>query len=141
MATRRELILSTWAAALADMPQVSGRVWRSRVEALKREESPGVVIDWTQDAPSVSTSLPFLDWNLGARVSVVVRDMLPDLIADPIVAEIHRRTIASTALQALVIDVTPGPQTLELIAADSPAGIVTVPFTIHYRTTYGNPET
>ena len=141
MATRRELILSTWAQALAGMPEVSGRIWRSRVEPLQRHESPGIAIEWVRDRPDVQTSLPFLDWTLQAQASVIVRDTVPDVIADPIVAEIHRRTMASTALRDLVIDVTPGETTLELVQADSPAGIVTMPFIIQYRTNEGDLET
>jgi len=141
MATRRELILSTWAAALAGMPQVSGRIWRSRVEPLKRHESPGIALEWVRDRPDVRTSLPFLDWTLQAQASVIVRDTVPDVIADAIVAEIHRRTMASTALRDLVIDVVPGETTLELVQADSPAGIVTMPYIIQYRTNEGDLET
>lgn len=141
MATRRELILSTWAAALAGMPQVSGRIWRSRVEPLQRHESPGIAIEWVRDRPDVQTSLPFLDWTLQAQASVIVRDTVPDVIADPIVAEIHRRTMASAALRDLVIDVMPGETLLELVQADSPAGIVTVPYIIQYRTTNADLET
>lgn len=141
MTTRRELILSTWAVALAGMPQVSGRIWRSRVEPLQRHESPGIAIEWVRDRPDVQTSLPFLDWTLQAQASVIVRDTVPDVIADPIVAEIHRRTMASTALRDLVIDVMPGETLLELVQADSPAGIVTVPYIIQYRTTNADLET
>jgi len=141
MTTRRELILSTWAQALAGMPEVSGRIWRSRVEPLQRHEPPGIAIEWARDRPDVQTSLPFLDWTLQAQASVIVRDTVPDVIADPIVAEIHRRTMASTALRDLVIDIMPGRQILELVQADSPAGIVTMPYIIQYRTNEGDLET
>lgn len=141
MATRRELILSTWAQALAGMPEVSGRIWRSRVEPLQRHESPGIAIEWVRDRPDVRTSLPYLDWTLQAQASVIVRDTVPDVIADPIVAEIHRRTMGSATLRGMVIDIVPGETTLELVQADSPAGIVTMPFIIQYRTNEGDLET
>ena len=140
MATRRELILSTWATALAGMPQVSGRIWRSRVEPLQRHESPGIALEWIDDDPDVQTSLPYLDWTLMARAVVIVRDTQPDVIADPIVAEIHRRTMASTTLRDLTIDLRPGRTTCELLQADSPAGLITMPFVFVYRTTEGDLE-
>ena len=140
MSTIREQILSTWVAALAGMPEVSGRIWRSRVEPLQRHESPGIALEWIDDDPDVRTSLPFLDWTLQARAVVVVRDTQPDVIADPIVAEIHRRTMASTTLRSLTIEVTPGRTTCELLQADSPAGLITVPFVFVYRTTEGDLE-
>jgi len=140
MTTRREQILSTWAAALAGMPQVSGRIWRSRVEPLQRHESPGIALEWIDDSPDVRTSLPFLDWTLQARAVVIVRDAQPDVIADPIVAEIHRRTMASTTLRDLAIDVMPGRTTCELLQADSPAGLITVPFVFNYRTSEADLE-
>jgi hypothetical protein len=140
MTTRREQILSTWAAALAGMPQVSGRIWRSRVEPLQRHESPGIALEWIDDDPDVQTSLPYLDWTLMARAVVIVRDTQPDVIADPIVAEIHRRTMASTTLRDLTIDLRPGRTTCELLQADSPAGLITMPFVFVYRTTEGDLE-
>lgn len=142
MATRRELILTTWASALTGMPQVSGRIWRDRVEPLQRHESPGIVIEWTTDTPSVSTSIPFLDWELQAQAVIIVRDAAPSVIADPIVAEIHRRTMGAGLMSLpYVIDVMPGPHRCELLQADSPAGIVTMPFTIRYRTSEADLET
>lgn len=140
MSTIREQILSTWAAALAGTPQVSGRIWRSRVEPLQRNESPGIALEWIDDNPDVRTSLPFLDWTLTARAVVIVRDTQPDVIADPIVAEIHRRTMASTTLRDLTIDLRPGRTTCELLQADSPAGLITMPFVFVYRTTEGDLE-
>jgi len=49
--------------------------------------------------------------------------------------------MARTALRGLVIDIMPGRQILELLQADSPAGIVTMPFIIQYRTNEGDLET
>ena len=86
------------------------------------------------------TSLPFLDWTLQARAVVIVRDTQPDVIADPIVAELHRRTMASIALRDLTIDLMPGRTTCELLQADSPAGLITVPFVFNYRTSEADLE-
>lgn len=141
MTTRREQILTTWEAALQGLPTTSGRIWRSRVEPLQRHESPGVVIEWDTDTPSSTTSnLTYMDWSLAARAVIVTRDSRPDSVADPIVAQIHQLTIASTALRALLIDLMPGQTRCELLQADSPAALITMDWAFTYRTSYGSQE-
>jgi hypothetical protein len=48
--------------------------------------------------------------------------------------------MASATLRSLTIDVTPGRTTWELLQADSPAGLITVPFVFNYRTSEADLE-
>ena len=45
MTTKRESILADIAASLAGTVQVGSRIYRSRVEAIARAESPAIVIE------------------------------------------------------------------------------------------------
>ena len=52
MTLKRESIIAALTAALASCEGVSGRIWRSRVEAIQRMEAPAIVIEPDVDQPS-----------------------------------------------------------------------------------------
>ena len=98
MATRREQVLAAINAAVVPTAGVSGRVYRSRVEPLARQESPAIVIEPLNDSADQNTSLPTLDWSLTVRVAVIVRGIVPDQLADPIICDMHSRIMADLTL-------------------------------------------
>jgi hypothetical protein len=135
MTTKREQILNAIATALASTSGVSGRVYRSRVEAFARSECPALVIEPISDDASIDTSLPTYTWRLGVRVMVIVRGNIPDQLADPIVQSLHSKLTADLSLGGYVMDVQPISVSWELVESDQPTGVVMCDYRILYRTT------
>jgi hypothetical protein len=135
MTTKREQILSAIASALASTAGVSGRVYRSRVTAMQRAESPAIVIEPISDTPTQNTSLPTLDWRMRVRVTVIVRGDTPDQLADPIIGSMHAKMVADLTLGGYAIDVQPDEVTYNMLDADQPAGVIFNDYIIQYRTT------
>lgn len=134
MTTKREQILTAIATALASTAGVSGRVYRSRVTAMQRAESPAIVIEPISDTPSQNTSLPTLDWRMRVRVTVIVRGDTPDQLADPIIESMHAAMVADLTLGGYAIDVQPDEVTFNMLDADQPAGVIFNDYIVQYRT-------
>ena len=135
MTTRREQILSAITTALAGTTGVGSRIYRSRVEAFSRGESPAISLEPINDTPATNTSLPTLDWSLTVRIAVIVRGAIPDQLADPIVESLHSLVMADLTLGiAGVMDIIPSSVDFQLIEADQPAGVVLCDYVIRYRT-------
>jgi hypothetical protein len=134
MTTKREQVLSAIATALATTAGVNGRVYRSRVTAMQRAESPAIVIEPISDTPSQNTSLPTLDWRMRVRVTVIVRGDVPDQLADPIIENMHARMVADLTLGGYAIDVQPDEVTYNMLDADQPAGVIFNDYIVQYRT-------
>ena len=138
MTTRREQILSAITTALAGTTGVGSRIYRSRVEAFSRGESPAISLETINDTPATNTSLPTLDWSLTVRIAVIVRGAIPDQLADPIVESLHSLVMADLSLGGLAMDIIPASVDWQLIEADQPAGVVLCDYLIRYRTSVGS---
>jgi hypothetical protein len=134
MTTKREQVLSAIATALATTAGVSGRVYRSRVTAMQRAESPAIVIEPISDTPTQNTSLPTLDWRMRVRVTVIVRGDVPDQLADPIIESMHAKMVADLTLGGYAIDVQPDEVTFNMFDSDQPAGVIFNDYIVQYRT-------
>ena len=134
MTTKREQILSAIATALATTAGVNGRVYRSRVTAMQRAESPAIVIEPISDTPTQNTSLPTLDWRMRVRVTVIVRGDVPDQLADPIIESMHAKMVADLTLGGYAIDVQPDEVTYNMFDSDQPAGVIFNDYIVQYRT-------
>jgi len=132
--TRREHILDAVKTAINSTSGVSSRVYRSRVVALTRAESPALLISWTNDAATQETSLATLDWTLEVQIACIVRGDTPDEVADSIVEDMHSRLMSDITLGGYAMDLIPTGTTNEAIDADQPAGVVTSTYQIRYRT-------
>jgi hypothetical protein len=138
MTTRREQILSAITTALAGTTGVGSRIYRSRVEAFSRGESPAISLEPINDTPATNTSLPTLDWSLTVRIAVIVRGAIPDQLADPIVESLHSLVMADLSLGGLAMDIIPASVDWQLIEADQPAGVVLCDYVVRYRTSVGS---
>lgn len=138
MTTKRENILSQIATTLASTAGVNGRVYRSRVTAIARGESPALIIEPVSDTAQQLTSLPKLDWTLRVRVVVVVRSSTPDADADTVVESLHSKIMADLTVGGYAIDIQPVLSNFDYLDADQPAGIVSNEFEILYRTSVGD---
>lgn len=135
MATKREQILAQIASVLASTTGVSGRVYRSRVTAAARAESPMIVIEPVNDTSQQVTSLPKLDWTMRVRVVVIVRSIDAYTDADPVIESMHSKIMADLTLGGYAIDVRPALTTFEFLDADQPAGVFSNEYDVQYRTT------
>lgn len=138
MTTKRESILAAIATALAGTVQVGTRIYRSRVEPLARGESPAIVIEPISDNAEQNTSLPTLDWSMTVRVAVIVRGLVPDQLADPIIEDMHSKIMADLTLGGYAIDVQPEGVNFEMLEADQPAGVISCNYLVRYRTSVTN---
>ena len=138
MTTRREQILSAITTALVGTTGVGSRIYRSRVEAFSRGESPAISLEPINDTPATNTSLPTLDWSLTVRIAVIVRGAIPDQLADPIVESLHSLLMVDLSLGGLAMDIIPASVDWQLIEADQPAGVVLCDYVVRYRTSVGS---
>jgi hypothetical protein len=135
--TIREQILQAFVAALQGTAQVGTRIYRSRVAALARGESPALVVEPLRDVPT-NNVLPKLDWAFQAQVAIIVRGMAPDQLADPIVDDVHKRLISNAPLNALLTGLQPGPVAWLLVDGDQDAGVITLDYEVRYRTSFAD---
>ena len=134
MTTRRESILTAIRTALTGTTGVGTRIYRSRVTAIARQESPSIIVEPVTDSAEQNTALPTLDWSMVVAVAVVVRGDVPDQQADPIVESMHSRLMSDLTLGGYAIDIQPQSVNFDLIEADQPAGVITCNYLIRYRT-------
>lgn len=133
MASKRETILARVAAVLAGTSGVGTRIYRSRVEALSRAETPALLIEPISDNPTQDT-LATLSWNFSFRVSIVTRGQIPDQLADAAAIDVHAKIMEDVTLDGLTTDLMPTGVDFQLIDADQPAGITSLSFAATYRT-------
>lgn len=134
MASKNEQILAALATAVSGTTNVGTRIWRSRVEAMGRNETPALVIEPVQINYAQNTSLPTLDATVRVRLTVVVRGTVPDQLADVTVVSMHSKVMADLTLGGIAIDIQPVQTLFNLIEADQPAGLVSCEYDIKYRT-------
>jgi len=134
MATKREDILAAIRTALTDTTGVGTRIYRSRVEAVTRAESPALIVEPLTDTPVQNTALPTLDWTLRVRISVIVRGATPDQVADPTIQSLHSKIMADLTLGGEAIDVQPAQTTFNFFEAGNPAGVIFCEYDVRYRT-------
>ena len=134
MTTVRENIIEDIISSLADTTNVGTRIFRSRVVALTRGQTPALIVEPISDTPEQNTSLPTLDWSLLVRISVIVRGDEPDEVADPIIESLHAKIMADLTLGGEAIDVQPAQTTFNFFEADNPAGVIFCEYDVRYRT-------
>lgn len=135
MATRREQILAQIATTLASTAGVSGRVYRSRVTAMARAESPSIIVEPITDTCQQLTSLPKLDWTLRVRVVVTIRSTNAYTDADSIIESMHSLLMADLTLGGIAQDIQPQITNFDFFDADQPAGVFSNEYEVKYRTT------
>lgn len=138
MTSKREQVLTAIRTALTGTTGVGTRIYRSRVEPLARQESPAIVVEPVSDTAEQNTSLPTLDWSLTVRIAVIVRGMVPDQLADPIVADVHSKIMADLTLGGYAIDVQPQSVSFDFVEADQPGGVIAMDYLVRYRTSVTN---
>ena len=139
MASKREQILAAIKTNLANTTGVGTRIYRSRVEALTRSETPAIIIQPVSDTPQDTNSFNNkITWEFKIRISVIARGSTPDNVADPTIESLHTKVLNDPSIGGLAIDVRPSTTTFELLEADEPAGVIGCEFDIEYRTSYNS---
>ena len=135
MTSKREDILEYVKNALAGVPNVGTRIFRSRVEAFQRSEAPAIVVEPSTDtALDPSASNCYLDWQLTLIVAVYTRGHQPETLADPIISDVHQRLMTNRTFGGLVMDVWPEQVEPSFEKADRPALWTICTYKIRYRT-------
>jgi hypothetical protein len=130
--SRREQIIQALAASVASLPGVTG-VYRSRVEAYSRDESPALTIEAGQAIPVIHAQCK-IDWSLDVLVSAYARGAVPDTAADAVLTAAHGLLMADRTVGGLAINLSPGPVTTDLERADAASCWMTAVFTVTFRT-------
>ena len=139
MTTKRERILAAIKTNLAGTVGVGTRIFRSRVEAFTRSETPAIVIEPISDTPQDSQNFfNKINYEFKIRVSVIVRGSIPDSIADPTIESLHTKILNDVTLGGLSFDIKPSTTSFEILEADEPAGVISCEFDIEYRTGYNS---
>ena len=139
MATKRERILAAIKTNLADTVGVGTRIYRSRVEALTRSETPAIILEPISDTPAeTQTFNDRINWDFRIRISVVVRGATPDQVADPTIESLHTKVLTDPTVGGLALDIRPSTTNFEILEADQPAGVISCEFDIEYRTSYNS---
>lgn len=134
MTTKRENILAGIQAVLAGTAGVGTRIYRTRVDAVARVESPAIIIQPIRDVSAQNTSLPKLDWTMTVRVTVIERADIPDQAADDTVESVHSKIMSDLTLGGYAIDVQPVRTEFQFLEADKPAALIACEFEVRYRT-------
>lgn len=97
MNTHRETIMQAVMAALTGNTPAAGNVYRSRVEALARDELPAIVVKPGAEAVQhIATGLTQRDFEI--HLEVHTRGTPADALADPIFAALHAALMADQTL-------------------------------------------
>ena len=130
--SRREQIIQALDASLASLPGVTG-VYRSRVEAFSRDESPALTIEAGQAIPTIHAQCK-IDWSMDLLVSAYARGAVPDTAADAVLTAAHGLLMADRTVGGLAINLSPGPVTTDLERADAASCWMTAVFSVTFRT-------
>lgn len=137
MASKREQILQAVGAKLATVGGIGGRVYRSRADAIAREQSPCITYDWANEE-AMDPATVFAERRISVFVSVFVRGDEPDRLADPIITEAHAALMADTTLSGLALDIALGAASFDYESADKTAGKLTHEYEVMFRHAYAN---
>ena len=132
MSSRREQILDAIATTLAAAAGVDGRSYRSRIEALSRDEAPALVVEPGQDTAQV-VNLCKLNWSLDVLVSVYARGEEPDGVADETIVSVHSLIMADRTIGGLAYDVVPTTVSFDLERADTASCWTQLVYRVSYR--------
>lgn len=131
MSSVTEQVLSRVVLALLNTTGADDRVYRSREEALVREESISICI-----APDNEESSDFSDKVQESRcdfdVEIYARGDTWDQLADPVVVAVHQILLRDSALLALITRIRKVSRAWHSQEADLTAGVVVLKYRVKY---------
>lgn len=131
MSSVRETILQAIATALTGATPAGAQVFRSRTEAMARDELPAIVVMPEGETDQLLGS-GVNESTLAVDIAIHTRGEVPDQLADPVAVAIHGVLLASPAIAALVHQVRKNGSRWERDEADQAAGILTMTYAVRY---------
>lgn len=138
MSSKREQILAAIMASLTGTAGVGSRIYRSRVAALDRAQSPAIVVRPKAETEPVENFLNIVDRLFTFTIDIITRGNEPDSLADPIITDAHKRIMADLTLGGLSLEIREGKSEFQIENADQDLCLLTVEYTVWYRTTKGD---
>jgi hypothetical protein len=134
MSSRRETILAAAKAALTSVTGVTdASVYRDRVAALTRADSPAIIVEAVSDTADNPNTYR-LEWTLLFSISVIFRDSVPDQAADDTITSVHSKIMGNSTLNNLCANLLPTAVSWQFIEADKTVGIVVMQYKAQYQT-------
>ncbi|WP_025041026.1 hypothetical protein [Nitrosospira briensis] len=133
MPSKREQILSALVTLLTGTTPAGASVFRSRVTAIGRDESPAIIVRPEEDIPEKQFAGVTIA-TLAVAIDVYTRGDVPDQLADPIIVAAHARIMVDPTLGGLASLTLQGPAKWESHEADQTAGFSTFIYHIRYTT-------
>lgn len=132
MTSLREQILAAIQARLLPTAGVSGRVFRSRNEAVARGEMPAIIVQPIKDRAESIGGICKTNRRLTVKIAILVHADIPDQAADPIAVDLHPRLVTpgDTTLGGLAIDIEPLEDDFQFSATD---GVIVLVYEVQYR--------
>ena len=131
--SKRETLLAAVKTALAGTSGVSTRIYRSRVEAFARAETPALLIEPINDTAD-NAAIPRLNWTMIFQVSVIVRADGPDSAADATIIDVHSKIMNDSTLQTNCVGLLPESVAWQFQPADQPLVVAAMQFKASYIT-------
>ena len=127
----REQIIEAIKLALVNQTTAMDRVFRSREEAITREETPAIIV-----RPDVEDDDTFSDVivrnTLTVQVAIMTRGLVPDSLADSVAVAAHRIIVTDLNLASLVVKVRKTGSKWDFDEADSTAGTLLMMYQVTY---------
>lgn len=138
MSSKREQIIAAVMAKLTGTTGVGSRIYRSRVEAIDRAQSPAIVVKPKAETEPLESFYGVVDRQLTLTVDIVTRGNEPDSLVDPIIVDAHSRIMADLTLGGLCLEIKEGSSQFQIENADQDLCLLTVEYTVWYRTAKGD---
>lgn len=129
----REQITASVFTLVQGTQGVSGRVYRSRVEAFSRGSTPALVVEAVRNiSEAQKAGIETLPQRLELRFLLMIDAPIPEQSADPILVDLHGRLMADMTLGGLSSGILPGDTEWDF--AENGIAVVTVSYVVQYRT-------
>ena len=129
--SKRESIIQHIVTALGAVSSITG-VYRSREDALSREEAPALVVRPVREDPRALVHA-YTEKDLLVSISIYTRGAAPDQAADPISEQVYALLLGAPTLGGLAIDTTDAGTSWELDEADATACWTELQLKVWYR--------
>jgi D-alanyl-D-alanine dipeptidase len=133
----RERIIQAVATAVGTVDGIT--VFRSRMDAVTRDEGPVLVIRPANE--EITHTMQWDDRILTLELILLVRGPVPDKVADPIASAIFAAVVADRHLGGLAVDLTESQRDWGFEEADDQALELSMQFDVMYRTSHTSETT
>lgn len=118
----------------------AGAVYTDWHFAIKTIDMPAISVDLGDESAPQRVLIGALDRTLQVKLSVITAGDTATTVADPVVAEAHRRLVADLTLGGLAMDVKQDTITRQRDVLEKPVMITEMTYLVEYRTTMTSME-